>query len=290
MWGAVAVAALGFGFGWAGNQERSFERAAANEIAGRLEGEAKRVSVNVRPYGLGGAWGELELAEIRASQFSVRGLPLHTEPERSTKGKVKSLVIDLADFRLRGLRVERLRAEIPGCRYDLGLALGKRTFRLSRSGEGTGWVSLLDADLADYILRKYAEITEVTVRSGPGFVSIDGRGDFLVVKASFSVLGRLEPEGGRRLVLTDPMVFLDGKRTTGAVADALLQTLNPVVDFDEDLGLEGAVDVESVRHVKGGIEATARVRVPIRPHRADGTTPALRATIQPPRPTLGTSP
>ena len=270
MWCAVAAAALGFGLGWAGNQERSFERAAAAEISGRLQGDAKRVSVNVRPYGLGGAWGELELAEIRASQFSIRGLPLYTEPERSTKGKVKSLVIDLSDFRLRGLRVERLRAAIPDCRYDLGLALGKRTFRLSRSGEGTGWVKLRDADLADYILAKYAEITHVTVRSGPGFVSIDGSGDFLVVKASFSVLGRLVPEGGRRLVLVEPMVFLDGKRTTGAVADALLQTLNPVVDFDEDLGLEGAVDVESVRHVAGGIEATARVRVPAKREAVSG--------------------
>lgn len=258
------LAGLGGGIGLAGAEERRFERDAAAEVSSRLGGEGRAVSVNARPLGLAAAWGELESVTIRARGFEVDRLPLHTEPERSQAGKVRRLDLELDDFRLRGLRVDALRASIPSCRYDFGLAVRKRTFRLSRSGEGTGWVRVLAADLPPFLLAKYPEIRRIEVQVERGHVWVEGFGEFLVVTTGFTVVARLGVEGGRRLVLEDAKVWFDWRRADPLAAKAVLDALNPVVDLDEDLGLEGAMDVERVELPDGAVVARGKTRVPVR--------------------------
>jgi hypothetical protein len=263
---------LAGGLGLAGAEERRFERAAAHEISSRLEGRSRTVSVNARPAGLGAVWGELDSVTIRARGFEVGGLPLYTEPDRSTAGKAHRLELELDDFRLRGLRVDALRATVPGCRYDFPLALRNRTFRLSRSGEGSGWVRVLDRDLPGFLLAKYPEIKRISVRVDRGHAWVEGFGEFLVVTTEFTVIARLGVRDGTKIVLEDAKVWFDWRRADALAARAVLDALNPVVDLDADLGLEGAMQVEEVELPDGAIVARGRTRIPVKAASAGNAT------------------
>ncbi|MBX3096751.1 MAG: LmeA family phospholipid-binding protein [Fimbriimonadaceae bacterium] len=260
----VIAAALGIGLGFAGREEQRFERLAATDIAARLEGESKAVSVNVRPDGLAALGGGLTFAEITAHDFSLQQLPLFTEPDRSTAGRIDLLRLNLSNFSLRGLRVARLEANIPDCRYDFGLARREHQIRLSRSGEGTGQVEIRAADLAEYIVAKFAEIKTCTVELRGGWAWIEGYGEFVIVKSNFAVIARVIPDGSRKLALSEAKIYFDWQRADALAAKVLLDTLNPVVDLDADLGLHGAVDVESVRCADGLLVAAGTTRIPTR--------------------------
>lgn len=261
----VIAAVLGLGFGFAGSEEQRFERLAASDIAARLHGEQKEVSVNIRPDGLAAFGGGLTLAEITAHNFTLDELPLFTEPERSTAGRIDLLRLNLTDFTLRRLRVARLHAEIPNCRYDFALARRERTMRLSRSGEGTGRVEIRAQDLADYIVQKFAEIKSCTVQLRGGWAWIEGYGEFVIVKSNFTVIAHVVPDGPRRLALADAKIYFDWQRADALASKVLLDTLNPVVDLDEDLGLHGAVDVESVTCANGMLIVEGITRIPVKP-------------------------
>ncbi len=257
----VALVAFGLGAGLADREIRVFEGAAARDIATQLRGGT--VKVDVEP-GLGAAWGEVRRATIQAQGFSVDGLPLFTEPQRSQAGRLGELRIELREFELRGLRVESLSARIPACRYDLGLARREKSIRLSRAGVGTGTVRVREADLAAFILRKFPEVKRVTVKVYNGIVWVEGYGEFLIVNSTFTVIARLAPIDGTKLSLTEAKIWFDWRRADPAAAKVLLDTLNPVVDFDRDLGLQDAILVDRVRLEGGVLEASGRTTVPVR--------------------------
>lgn len=259
------LAAFGAIFGLGGAEVRKFERAAAAEIASKLQGDQRKVRVKVELNGLASLWGDLRSGTITASNFETDGLPLFTEPDRSKSGKLGHLRMRLSDFVLSGLRVESLEADIPGCRYDFGLALRRRTFRLSRSGVGTGRVVLLEKDLEAFILKKYHEIKKVSVKIDRDKVFVEGYGEFLIAKTNFEVIASLTPIEGTKLELTNARIFFDWKRTDDVASKALLDTLNPVVDLRRDLGLFDAVEVEGVRLRDGRLEAWGKTRIPTRP-------------------------
>ncbi len=261
----LAIAAFGLAAGFGGREIHVFERAAANEIRANLKGDSSVVSVSVIPDGLGVLWGALDRATISAEHFSVEGVPLFVDPERSKAGRCGNLTIDLRDFRLRGLRVDSLHAEIPACRYDRALALHDKKFRLSRSGIGRGTVRVLEQDLAAFILRKYHEIKRVTVKVDRGVVWVEGFGEFLIVKSDFEVIADLTPVNGTQLALTNAKVWFDWRRADSFATDALLKTLNPVVDLDRDLGLLGSIQVDKIKLEGGVLEASGKTQIPIKP-------------------------
>lgn len=262
----LVAAAILLGSGWlAAGEERRFESLAAAEIATKLQNLRGQVSVNVRPNGLAGLWGDLTSATITANDFTLDELPLFTEPDRSTAGALGLLSLRLTDFTLRRLRVAELSADIPNCRYDFGLAKGQHKIRLSRSGVGRGFVKIREGDLAEYLVAKFHEIKRCTVKVDRGVVWVEGYGEFLIFKSDFQVIANLVPVGGDKLALADAKVYFDWRRADKAAADAILKTLNPVVDLNEDLGLCGAVSVDRVTLHGGILTAEGDTKIPIRP-------------------------
>ena len=261
----LLLALFGFGLG-IGNAEISrFEREAAAEISAGLSGDSRKVQVDVVPDGLAVVWGSLSRATITASDYSLEELPFFTDPERSQSGRIGELRLRLSNFHLRGLRIEELRADIPGCRYDFGLARSERTFRLSRSGVGTGSVKILEQDLADYIVLKYAEVKSATVRVYKDVVWVEGYGEFLIFKTDFAIIAKLTAVDGTKLNLTDAKIYFDWRRADPASAQALLDLLNPVIDLDADLRLHGAISVTSIRLRDGVLVIDGETKIPVRP-------------------------
>lgn len=265
MGGLAILAAFGLCWGVGRAEIRSFEHEAAAEIASKLQGPDKRVVVRSRLNGLAGLWGDLAEADIAASNFSTKGLPLFTEPNRSKQGIIRRLHIRLTDFQLSGLDVASLEASIPDCRYDFGLALRKKQIRLSRSGVGMGRVIIRQEALEKWILRKFHEIKRVTVRIDKDKAWVEGYGEFLITKTNFEVIASLEPLDGTKLVLTDAKVYFEWNRVDEPGRKVLLDTLNPVVDLRKDLGLFDAIEVEGLRLRDGVVEAWGKTRIPILP-------------------------
>ncbi len=261
----LLLALFGFGLGIGDAEIGKFERAAAQEISSRLSGDSRQVKVNVVPDGLAVAWGLLARATITASDFSLTELPLFTDPERSQAGRLGELRLRLSDFELRGLRIEELRADIPGCRYDFGLARSERIFRLSRSGVGTGSVKILEQDLADYIVLKYAEVKSATVKVYNDVVWVEGYGEFLIFKTDFAIIAKLTAVDGTKLDLTDAKIYFEWRRADPPGAQALLDLLNPVIDLDKDLGLYGAISVRTLRLRDGVLLIEGDTKIPVRP-------------------------
>ena len=266
-----AILGLGFVFGVGGGELRRFERDAALEIRQKLQGEQVQVAVASRFAGpLDPLFGDVASATIRARDFSTEGLPLYTEPWRSRAGKLRELCLELENFTLAGLAVKRLTAKIPDCRFDLGLALKRRQIRLSRSGVGTGEVEVTEQALADWILKKFREIKRVAVRVAKDRVVVEGYGEFLMAKSEFQVIASLSATDDVRLELTDAKIYFGWVRAGEAASRALLDTLNPVVDLDRDLHLDGAVKVEGIRLRDGVLKAWGATRIPDLPAESQG--------------------
>jgi hypothetical protein len=261
------LAGLGLLFGLGHNEVRRFERLATEDIRSRIVcGPETKVSVRSKLANpITGPFGDVASVTIEAERFSTDSLPLYTEPWRSQKGKLGMLRLRLKEFDLAGLRVQELRADIPHCRFDYALAIGKRQIRLSKSGRGTGYVAIREQDLSTFALRKYREIKRIDIRIQKDKVMVDGFGEFLIAKTPFQVIAELEPVDGVRLVLAKPRIYFDWVRTDELASDVLLKALNPVVDLEKDLGLLDAMSITGLKLRNGLLEAWGDTKIPEKP-------------------------
>jgi hypothetical protein len=242
--------------------EAHFERAASRDIASRLQGPARQVKVDIQPKL---EWGSLEKASIQARDFSLEELPFYAEPQYGAGGKIDLLQLRLQNFRLRGLLVDELQADIPRARFDLTRAVRKGELRLNTTGIGLGSVKISEAALAEWINAKYAEIKSCTVKIDRDVVWVEGYGEFLIVKSNFAVIARIAPVDGVKLTLVEAKIYFDWQRASPLAAQSLLKVLNPVVDLAKDLGLSDAVSVDSIRLRDGYVLARGATKIPLRP-------------------------
>lgn len=250
------------------SEVRKFERRAAAEIAGRLDGEGKEVRVRADIDGLvGGGLGRLHEVTIAARSFQVSELPLFAEPDRAKDGNIRTLRIRLSDFVLRGLGVEELTADISDSRFDFGLAKKEGKIRLSQSGVGPGYVRMNSAALEKFILHKFREIKSVSVRLEYDKVYVEGRGDFLLFSTDFYVSAKLIARNGVEVWLDDAWMLLDGKLPLDGSGKVLLDSLNPILDIDKDLRLFGAFQIRDLRSKNGLLELWGVATVPADPRR-----------------------
>ena len=261
----VAIGLFGLLFGVGSSEVRRFENAAARDIATRLQGTASRVQVRTKmdPFQIVG--GRIKSATITASDFSTQGLPLFTEPEKSRYGRLDELKIALADFELTGLKVKRLNARIPNCRFDFGLAQSKGKIRLTRSGTGTGEVWVDAASLLAYILKRHPTIRDPKLTLSDGFVSISGNARFMAFESFVEIRSRLASPDGAALELADADIKVAGQAANPIARETILKILNPVVHLDRDLKLFGALKIEKVSIERGVVGITGVAKIPDHP-------------------------
>ena len=222
-----------------------FERDAAAELRNGLGGPHPLVRVHAG-IGLESFAGRVPSITIYASKFQTDGLPFHTEPNRSKRGIIERLRIQLQDFELGGLHVESLDASIPHCRFDLGLAVAHHRFRLSRSGTGTVTVILRDGDLEPFILKKFPEVRAVHVLIQGDRASVDGFAMIGPLAAQFRADASLGVRNGTQLVLRDARVSLAGRPADPKLANALTSLFDPLIDLNKDMHLENSVNVQTI--------------------------------------------
>lgn len=258
-----ALAGLGFAALFGATEVRRFERAAAQDVASKLQGEHRKVALHTRPRGLFGyAHGDLASVTIDASDFSTEELPLFTMPDAPETGCVGNLNLRLNDFTLAGLKVLKLEAAIPGCRYDFAVARKEKRIVLSRSGVGKGRVWIEEAALGPFVEHKFHELTHVNAVISDGLVHIEGDGDFIMFKTHFAVDGKVEASSPTTLSVKDATILFNGRVADAASSDVLMKALNPVVDLDKDLHLHGAIQMAGVQLTKKRLQAWGAVHIP----------------------------
>jgi hypothetical protein len=245
---------------------REVEKSAAREIRQRVGGGDIRV--HIEPDGVDGLLkGRLKRITVEASHFTLDGLPFTLEAHRPQTGWIKQFVMRLHDVSLRGLRAERVYAEIPDVRYDRRLAMRRRIFRLSDTGVGHAEIVVLQHDLAAYIRRKYAPyVREVQVEITPTETRVYGSALFLGSELRFRAIGQLTPREGRYLDLASARIELEGTELPPAAVETLRQWLNPLIDADRDLGLYDGLYVETVMSESGQMRALGKAAIPRSPH------------------------
>jgi hypothetical protein len=259
------LAGLGLLFGFGSSAFEGFEHHASGDIARSLNGHGAKVSVETRAVGLNALGGHFKRVTIHAKEFSTPGLPLFTEPELSKGGKIDELRLDLSNFDLGYLHVRQLSSSIFNCRYDFGLAMRKRKIRLSQSGEGMGSVTINIPDLERFILKKYHEIKSVHVAADHGHVHVWGYGEFIIIHTNFDVTADLVPSTGYQFSLANATITFDGHAADEVSKNALLTTLNPVVDLKKDLHLYDAIFVNRIVVDSDSVTASGITRIPTDP-------------------------
>ncbi len=262
-WG---IAAGLFIFG--GVTKSSFEGAAARDIQSRLtmrsDGAAMEVKVTTRPN-LRTVAGYLPSATISARRFAADGLPLFAEPDRSRRGKLDRLSLKLEDFDLRGLRVAKLSALIPDCRFDLDLALRQRKIRLSQTGEGTGEVQIVAESLEKFVLQKYPLLKTCRMNLENDRVTLTGEGRVGNTPLRFVIEGSVESADGRSLRITRASASINEVPSTSGAAASLANSINPILHLDRDLGMYGSVDIKGISLRGGRLIVAVKTRIPAEP-------------------------
>jgi hypothetical protein len=257
--GALALA----GAALLGSSWGRIERAAEADIRSVLG--AREVTVRAESDGLlGSAMGRVNSVEITASQFTVDGMPLFAYPRLSQRGTMKRLRIALRDFVIRQLPVQELTCDIPDNRFALGLLVDGKV-RLTKSGEGRGSVTIDEDGLTRYIMAKFGMVESVAIRFDRYKLFAKGTASLALIRRNFEIICDLAIAEKRRLVIANPIVFIEGKRVRDGSDAALLRALNPVLDLDRDLGLHGAFDMEKVRLSNGLAVITGAARIPNQP-------------------------
>lgn len=270
---------LGALLGWGALTVSRYEQTAKRDIAARLQGDEKVVSLRmVYPGLLSPGLGEVREATIAASHFRVDGLPFTLAQGRSQRGTIQRLKVDLRDFELTGLPVDRLSGWIPSCRFDLAYATKHGKIRISKAGIGRAEVVLDPEGIATWLMRRSPGLHEVKGAvieegEGPKRIYFTGRIRFAGFDVPFDVRSRLKGEAAK-LLLDRPEVRIDGKLADAIRIRGLIDALNPVVDGDRDLHLMGAVGIDSVTIEHGKIVARGPVTIPIDPANTTGEIPA----------------
>ncbi len=241
------------------------ERAAELDIAGSLGVSRENVKVAAVADGLiGSAMGRVASVEISAREFRVDGNPFFCDPALSRAGRLGMLRLRLREFVVRDLPVESLEADIPGCRFALGM-LTAGEVRLSRSGEGPGTVTIAAGDLRKYMLARFKVFESLEIRLEKYKLFAKGRAAFGPVRREFEVICDVEIAGKRALVIANPIVFVEGSRARDGSAQSLVNAFNPVLDIDKDLGMAGAFDMSEIVIRDGKAVISGIARIPVRP-------------------------
>lgn len=253
---------LGFGlFRFANFEVHRFELSAERDFAQMLNCPASHVNFRAK-VGPEAAFGDVHSVQIRARDFQIQGMPIFVEPKYSRKGQLRSLNLELLGFRMRNLAVNRLTAELKDCRFDFAYAVRHHRLRLTRSGEGIGTVEVDSASLENFILAKYKEVQTVKVDLQRDKLTVEGKGKLFGLLTDFYVVGRVEAVRGTQINLVHARALLNGRVASPSVVQALLKVLNPLIDLDGDLGLDGAAQAQEVAIKDGYLTATGRFLVP----------------------------
>ncbi|HLK61006.1 MAG TPA: LmeA family phospholipid-binding protein [Chthonomonadaceae bacterium] len=190
-------------------------------------------------------------------------LPFYLYPRSGWKGHIRHLRLHVTHFTLSGFPVDRLEADIPFVTYDLGHAMYHDRLHIRSSGIGPAEVQVGRAGLETFILTKYPKLVKaIQVGFQDGKLTIQGKLNLLGGETPFSAVGFLAPREGRYLDFLEPELTLNGKPASPEFTAGVLKQLNPVLDTERDLHLNGFFTLTRVELTDDSIVIKGEASVP----------------------------
>jgi hypothetical protein len=255
---AIAIFSLALFSGFATHRA---EHAIVHDLRNTLRGG--QLHADVRPHGLFGlVLGRFDTVRVTGSDLSADSVPFRILRGAGIRAHVSRLEFDLHNLTLRGTTVRRFTADFPAVSLDAGRALFDERIIIRRSGEGRASAEVSAEALAGFIVRKYPGLRQVKVTLTGGKATVAGAATVLGTVQQIEATGRLVTREGRYIDLVEPAAILNGKPAAPAFAANLARQVNPVVDFDNDLGLGDIFYAETVEIGEGAAVVTGRAFVP----------------------------
>lgn len=245
---------------------RRLERAAERQILQQLGGNGQ-VQVRIQPRwgAVGVLLARAETIRVHASGFRTAQMPFFTElPVPAWRGEADSVQIVLEDFHLGGLPVRRLEATIPGVSLDSRAAAFRLRIRLFGAGWGTGWVTIDEEGLSEFVRRRLPEVQSPRVWITSSEIRLSGELMALLTPWRFEAWGKVGVRNGRQVVIENMQISMEGEQLPPAVVQKVITALNPVLDVERDLRLSSAFVVERVELKDGFLKLIGRATVPPR--------------------------
>lgn len=255
-----AIALLGLAL-FAGFATHRAEHAIVHDLRSTLHGGTLRADVH--PHGLLGLTiGRVDSVRVTGSGMSADDVPFRIFRGPGLRANTARLEFDLQDFTLHGTTVRRFTASFPAVSLDAGRAFFDERIILRKAGEGTASAEVAPAALTGFIEKKYPTLKQVEVEMHAGLVTVRGATSVLGAMQQIEATGRLVVRDGRYLDVAEPTVKLNGRLATPAFADNIAKSINPVVDFDKDLGLGRILAAETVEIGEGYAVVRGKAHVP----------------------------
>jgi LmeA-like phospholipid-binding len=195
----------------------------------------------------------IQILDLYGTGVSTDRLPFMQYPRTGWKGSIHSLRLHIKQSTLKGLSIEKLEAEIPNVRYDLGWAMNRNRLKIRSAGTGTLDIWISTDAITEFTRKKYARsMRDVQVSVIGDRMAVRGTALLMGAKAQIDVQGSLVPKAGRYVEIENPQVSLNGKLVAADAAARLISGVNPVLDVDKDFDIGNFMRVESVK-VEGAL-------------------------------------
>lgn len=262
LWKALGIGIFGL-FVVHGNLEPRVRRDAVEQVQeGFQKTGTVRASVKARGM-LGYLANDLYSVDIYGKDNRAKTLPFQVYPRGGWKGSIRHLRVHLENFDLNGVKVSGLEADVPFVKYDITRAMVHGRLHFRGAEPGTATVTLSPENVQGFLVKRFgALVSDAHVVFEQGKVVITGRLLVLASRKPFrSVSGLGIREGKIELVNTE--FFLDDKPVPSISLAGIMKQLNPVLDVERDLRMQGVLSLKSVAVTPSGIRVDCDLRLPI---------------------------
>ncbi len=206
------------------------------------------VQVTLKPRGIFGLFGnDISSIDVYGKRLQADDLPFGLHVKHSWQGSIQHLRLHYQDFRLRSLHVDRFDADIPNVKYDVNEALSREKLLLRGAGIGPASVGLKTDSLTVFINHKFPNLfSDLIITLQPGHVTLSGKTSIIGIRAPFQVDGHLIQRDSRYIDLIAENISINGIHVMPKTAQSLIDKINPVLDINTDLGLNGIFAINDV--------------------------------------------
>ncbi len=246
---------------FAGFLNHRAERAIVHDLNRSVKGG--EIHARVKPRGFYGLLvGQGDVVSVTGQGFATEGFPFKVKRGDGLRAHVRHLKFDFQDFLLRGSQVKRFTAEIPSVNLDIFRAFFDDRIIVRTAGEGTAEAVVDEKGLADFVTRKYPQLSDVAVKLIDGKILVGGSMSLLGAKTRVDAVSDLVVREGRYVDAVNMSIALNNKEAAPFMRDTIVNSLNPVLDLEKDLGLGAYFHATAIEIGKGTLTMRGRAMVP----------------------------
>ena len=223
------------------------------------------LQARVYPRGMfGSLLGQASSVRVTGSGVVVDALPFEIKPGGGMHATVGKFYLDLSDVKLKSIPVQRFTAEIPSVSVDSDALIMRERMVMRSAGVGTTESTFRISDLQTYFAAKMGGMKDASVECVDGGLKIRTSMSFLGFPTAIEAFGKLNAVDGRYLVFNASRLTFNGADANPLFAKSMLDSINPVLDIQRDLGLGAYLALTDVETKEGAVIVKSKLTIPAR--------------------------